>query len=124
MRIENVPVAHFQHRSTKRLCREYGRRIADASLRAGQQRTHFCLSKVCPLFIQAAGLVYHPPLGGISSKTVKPFFVSHHAIGVYKIFLRIDDIQGFALIYQPKYDIIIKKLKRCICKIEKFFKKQ
>ena len=54
----------------------------------------------CCFFIQAAGLVYHPPSGGISSKTAKPFLylitpkvcISFPAAWWYAK-LRFDDIQ-------------------------------
>ena len=74
------------------------------SLMPRQQKRNFCLPKVPFLFIQAAGLVYHPTQVGISSRA-RCALVSHHAPAC--IYLRLDDIQGYALIYLQNYGMII-----------------
>ena len=59
-------------------------------------------------FIQAAGLAYHPPSGGISSTTAMPWLYIITAPAVYNPLLlddiqpfRADDMQGCALICLP-----------------------
>ena len=69
-----------------------------------QQKRSFCLPKVPFLFIQAAGLAYHPTQVGISSRA-RCALVSHHASAC--IPLRLDDIQCSALmIYRNKLRMI------------------
>ena len=83
-----------------------------------QKRSNFCLPKVTSFFIQAAGLAYHHDA---VVYIISPFgAVSHHASACILLRLdemqhcvlmicnscRIDDIQGFALIYLLKSDII------------------
>ena len=66
-----------------------------------QQKRNFCLPKVPSLFIQAAGLVYHPDA---VVYIISPFgAVSHHAPAC--IFLRLDDIQHFVLIICNSFGI-------------------
>ena len=67
-------------------------------IRTNKNRTFVYQTEVLFLFIQAAGLVYH--------RRTK-YGVYHHAPAC--IFLRLDDIQGFALIHWRKYDITFSK---------------
>ena len=77
------------------------------SLLLRQQKQNICLpTNVLFLFIQAAGLSYHRRTTcGVYHQGRRAALVSHHALAC--IYLRLDDIQCFALmIYRDKLRMI------------------
>jgi len=89
-----------------------------------QKRSNFCLPKVTSFFIQAAGLAYHHRAKcGAYHQGRQAALVSHHATACITLRLdemqccalmiyrrqAADDIQGFALIYSLKSNIMLLK---------------